>query len=86
MGHVLQIESDEVYAMVSELAGLTGESLEAAVTGALRVRLEAERKRRDVEERVRDILEIAARIRARMGHPLPSWDLSDLYDENGLPI
>ena len=86
MGHLLHIESDEAFGLASELAGLTGESLEVAVTEALRARLEAERKRREVDERVRDILEIAARIRSHMTHPLPSSDLSDLYDEGGLPI
>lgn len=85
MGHLLNID-DEAYALASDLAGLTGESLEQAVTVALRAQLDAERRRRDVDERVREALAIAARIRAHMPSPLPSSDLSDLYDENGLPI
>lgn len=87
MGHLLQIESDEAWALASELAGLTGESLESAVVASLRARLEAERKRRDERDAyVADILRLAAELRAHMRHPLPSSDLSDMYDENGLPI
>ena len=83
---MLHIESDEAYALASELAGLTGQSMVAAVIEALRAKLDTERRRRDVDERVRQALEIAARIRAHMDHPLPTSDLSDLYDEDGLPI
>jgi len=35
MGHVLTIESDEAFALATQLAASTGESLEAAVAGAL---------------------------------------------------
>ena len=82
----LTIEDDAAYAMASELAELTGESLVVAVTEALRARLAAERQKRDKEEYIRRAREIAAEIRAHMPHPLPTSDHSDLYDENGLPV
>ncbi|MBV9735626.1 MAG: type II toxin-antitoxin system VapB family antitoxin [Acidisphaera sp.] len=81
----LNIKSDEAYALASELSGLTGESLTAAVTTALRERLDRERRRRDRNERLRKVLAIAADIRSHLGEPLPSSDHDWLYDERGLP-
>jgi antitoxin VapB len=46
MGMQLNIKSDDAYALASELATLTGESLTAAVTEAIRQRLERERRPR----------------------------------------
>ena len=93
MGHQLTIEGDDAYAMASELAALTGESLASAVTQALRARLDEERRKRDQaareassrEERIARVKAITARARAGMKHPLPSLDHSDLYGEDGLP-
>ena len=42
----LNIKNDEAHKLATELAGLTGESLTAAVTLALRERLARERRRR----------------------------------------
>ena len=86
MGTMLRIESEEAYAIASELAGLTGESLTTVVTEALRARLHAKRRQRDHDAHVRRTMEIAASIRSHMDHPLPTSDLSDLYDANGLPV
>lgn len=85
MGMQLNIKSDEAYALASELSGLTGESMTAAVTSALRERLDRERRRRSREERLQRVLAIAADIREHLGHPLPSADHDWLYDEHGLP-
>lgn len=85
MGNQIKIEGDEAYAMAAELAGLTGESVDAAVVEAVRLRLEQERRKHDRDEMLRDVLAIAAEIREHMGHPLPSSDHSWLYGEDGLP-
>ncbi len=80
MGNQIKIEGEEAYAMASELAGLTGESVDAAVVEAIRLRLEQER-----EKLFKDVKAISAEIRERLGPNLPSSDHSWLYDEDGLP-
>jgi len=84
MGAQLNIKSEDAYRLASELAALTGESLTAAVTAALRERLERERRERDIETRLARLREITADIRRHMA-PGASSDHSWLYDENGLP-
>ena len=54
------------------------------MTEALRVRLERERKARDIDAKVEQMMAIAREIRAHMREPVSS-DHSWLYDENGLP-
>ena len=86
MGHQLNIKSDDAYALAAALSALTGESLTAAVTAALRERLEREHKARDRQHKIDRIRAITADIRANMAHPLPSSDHGWLYDETtGLP-
>ena len=85
MGTQLNIKSDDAYRLASELASLTGESLTAAVTAALRERLEREQRARDLETRLAKLREITADIRRYLDQPGASSDHSWLYDENGLP-
>ena len=90
MGMQLNIKSDEAYRLAAKLAEMTGESLTAAVTEALRQRVEAEQSSRELEVKKSRILAIAAELKAELdkagGDPLSSnhdW----LYDdETGLPI
>jgi len=85
MGMQLNIKSDDAYRLASRLSELTGESLTAAVTTALRERLEREEQSRDREARKRRIRDIAADIRARLPADMTS-DHGWLYDdETGLP-
>jgi antitoxin VapB len=86
MGMQLNIKSDDAYALASELATLTGESLTAAVTEAIRQRLEREKAARGREERLRRIRALTAQIREHLGQPLPASDHSWLYDDDGLPV
>ena len=61
----LNIKSAETDRLARELAGLTGESITEAVTRALELRLEQERRERDVlrRERLKAALdEIRARV------------------------
>lgn len=68
----LNIKSPATDRLARELAGLTGESITEAVTRALELRLEQERRERDVSRRER--LEAALdEIRARVSR-LPVLD------------
>ena len=83
MDHVLTIESDEAVGLAQELAKVTGESVEEAVTRALRERLT---RRMDVRHRKAAILAAAAEIRSHLEPPLPTSDHSWLYGDDGLPV
>ena len=81
----LNIKNDETHRLAQELASLTGESMTAAVTEALRERLERVRRehKTGLAERLHAIGKDAA---ARMKEPWRSIDHGDLlYDERGLP-
>lgn len=71
----------ELAKLASELASLTGETIEAAVSRAVRERLERERK---VREDVKAMMALAAEIKAHV-QPGTTSDHSWLYDENGFP-
>lgn len=80
----LSIKSDEADALARELSAVTGESLTAAVTEALRERLERERRSRGG----RDVAAVIAAAQERMrdistGDAASSADF--LYDDRGLP-
>ncbi|MDE2005161.1 MAG: type II toxin-antitoxin system VapB family antitoxin [Rhodospirillales bacterium] len=85
MGAQLNIKSEDAYRLASELASLTGESLTAAVTAALRERLARERRERDIETRLEKLREITADIRRHMDRPEATSDHSWLYGDDGLP-
>lgn len=79
----LNIKAEEADRLAHELAALTGESLTAAVTIAIRERLDRERRERegDIVERLLEIgSDCAAHLRGRrVDHG------QMLYDERGLP-
>ena len=80
----LNIKTDEAHRLAQELAHLTGETMTAAVTQALRERLQRIREERagDLAER---ILAIGRDCAARLKEPLRASDIDDLYDDDGLP-
>ena len=83
MGHQFTIESEEALANLTELASITGKSVEEILIETLRDRLKAERLRRS--EMTRMQADVAA-FQATLQHPWPSSDHSFLYDpETGLP-
>ena len=84
MGTQLNIKSDDAYRMASRLAELTGESLTAAVTRALRAELTRVEQDGGIDAEVHRMLEMARDIRAHIREPVSS-DVGDLYDEQGLP-
>jgi antitoxin VapB len=83
MGMQLNIQSDDACALATELTALTGESLTAAVTEALRERLERQRRAREKAERVERIMALAREIRAHMTQPVSSSGTDEPGDEHG---
>jgi antitoxin VapB len=83
----LNIKNEEADRLARELADLTGESVTAAVTEALRERLERERRQRRREGLSERLLAIGAEIASRLKEPWKSIDIDELlYDEKtGLP-
>jgi antitoxin VapB len=81
----LNIKNDETYRLVEELAKLTGETMTAAVTRAVRERLERLQRQRDGGLADR-LLRIGKDCAARLKEPFRSAAHGDvLYDERGLP-
>jgi antitoxin VapB len=81
----LNIKTEEAHRLARELAAMTGESLTAAVTEALRERLDRLRKQQNGSLADR-LLAIGEDCAARLKEPFRSIDHGDLlYDEHGLP-
>jgi antitoxin VapB len=81
----LNIKNTETHRLVQELAALTGESMTAAVTEAVRERLDRVRRERSVSLAER-LLAIGKDCAAHLKEPFQSIDHGDLlYDERGLP-
>jgi hypothetical protein len=83
MGAELRIESEDASRLADELAMLTGKSVTDAVLAVLRASVAKERAQ---QEKLSELLRLAAEVRSHMKHPLPTSDHSFLYDENGLPV
>ncbi len=81
----MNIKNEEAHRIARELAGLTGESVTAAVTVALRERLE--RVRREQGASLADqLVTIGQDCAAHLKEPYRSADHGELlYDERGLP-
>jgi antitoxin VapB len=81
----LNIKSREAHHLAQELAALTGESMTAAVTTAMRERLERVRRERHAGLAER-LLTIGKDCAAHLREPFRSAEHGDLlYDERGLP-
>jgi antitoxin VapB len=80
----LNIKDPEAHKLAQQLARETGESMTAAVTKAIRERLETIRRRRKREKTLAALIEIGKRGREIFTGP--SVDHAEmLYDQNGLP-
>ncbi|MBX9859239.1 MAG: type II toxin-antitoxin system VapB family antitoxin [Sphingomonas sp.] len=78
----MNIKSDEAYALATEIAGRTGETLTQVVLEALRARQRALTK----AEKLEAVMEICRDARSRMSPELLALDMDEyLYDERGLP-
>ncbi|MBI2909059.1 MAG: type II toxin-antitoxin system VapB family antitoxin [Chloroflexi bacterium] len=81
----LNIKNEETHRLARELAELTGEKLTAAVTAAVRERLERVRGQRGINL-VERLLAIGRDCAAHLKEPYRSVDHGALlYDERGLP-
>jgi antitoxin VapB len=81
----LNIKNEEAHRLAQELASLTGESMTAAVTAALREQLDRVRRERGVSLADR-LLKIGRECAAHLKEPIRSIDHADLlYDKRGLP-
>ena len=81
----LNIKNEEAHRLARELARATGESMTAAVSEAIRERLERVRGN-SKKDQVERILEIGRDCAAHLKEPFKSVDHGDLlYDEKGLP-
>ena len=81
----LNIKNPEAQKLAHELAKLTGESMAAAVTEAVRERLDRMRAQRGAGLAHR-ILKIAKECAVHLHEPYRSIDHGEfLYDENGMP-
>lgn len=80
----LNIKTAEAHALATELATLTGESVSAAVTTAIRERLDRERERPGAF--AARLLGIGRACAARLSPPFDAIDHGELlYDDRGLP-
>ncbi len=81
----LNMKNKETYRLAHERADLTGESITAAVTGALRERLQRVRRARG-ESLADRLLAIGRDCSSHLREPFRSAAHGDLlYDERGLP-
>ena len=83
----LNIKNDEAHWLAAELARRTGESMTAAVTTALRERLDRlERDSGTTRHRVDAMLAIGRDTAGRLSEPYCSSEHGELlYDDRGLP-
>lgn len=82
----LNIKNEETQRLIDELAALTGETKTAALTEAVRERLERKRRARSKAARIESMLEIGRRAAPLFKEPYKSVEHGDLlYDEKGLP-
>ncbi len=82
----LNIKNDETCQLARDLARLTGETMTRAITVALHERLAREKRRRDLNARIEELLAIGQRC-AEALEPGPSAIEHGnlLYDDQGLP-
>ncbi len=81
----LNIKNEKTHRLVQELAALTGESMTAAVTEAVRERLDRVRRARGVSLAGR-LIAIGKDCATHLKEPFRSADHGELlYDERGLP-
>jgi hypothetical protein len=83
----LNIKNEDTVRLIRELAAELDISLTAAITDAVRARLDQARAdRREPAFDVEEVLEMLGELGDRMGHDYLSQDFDALlYDEMGLP-
>jgi antitoxin VapB len=83
----LNIKSKEAHELAAELARLSGKSMTAVVTEALRHQLAQHRRRQNKEQRLAELLAIGRRCADHIHEPVSSVEHGALlYDDQGLPL
>jgi antitoxin VapB len=81
----INIKNEETHKLAQKLSKLTGESMTAAITEALRERLERLRQEQG-EDLAKRLVRIGEDCSAHLKEPFRSVDHGELlYDEKGLP-
>jgi antitoxin VapB len=81
----LNIKNDKTHRLAEELARLTGESMTAAVTAAVRERLERVKRERG-KSLAQQLVALGNDCAPRLKEPFRSSDHAELlYDERGMP-
>ncbi len=82
----LNIKNDETYRLIEELSRVTGETMTAAITIAVRERLERIRGEKDGKSLAERLIAIGKDCAPRLKEPFKFADHGELlYDERGLP-
>lgn len=82
----LNIKNEETCLLARDLAQLTGETMTGAITVALRERLAHEKRRRDANAGIEELLAIGRRCAESLGPGSSASEHGDmLYDDRGLP-
>lgn len=82
----LNIKNKEVYALASDLAKMTGQSMTSVVLDALRRQRKQLLHRENTEKRVQELMAIAERCAKHVHQPVSAVGHGDmLYDESGMP-
>lgn len=81
----LNLKDDETYELAATLAARHGDTLNDAVKGALRDKLEREKREETKAERLTRLKAIIRRYSDRVGKRTMSDEDAIGYDENGLP-
>lgn len=82
----LNIKNVETCRLAEELAQLTGDTKTGAITAALRYRLKIEKRQRNTETLMQELLAIGEGCARRLGPGPSAVEHGDLlHDERGLP-
>ncbi|NOY71639.1 MAG: type II toxin-antitoxin system VapB family antitoxin [Gammaproteobacteria bacterium] len=82
----LNIKNEETCDLAKKLAGMTGESLTAVITDALREKVERLQQKQNKKAQAEELLMIGQRCASHIKEPASSLDHGDiLYDKHGLP-
>jgi len=82
----LNIKNEETCDLAKKLAGMTGESLTAAITDALREKVERLQQKKNKKAQAEELLMIGQRCANHIKESASSLDHGDiLYDKHGLP-
>lgn len=82
----LSIKNEDACKLAKELAGMTGESLTAVVSAALREKMERTKREQNQKARAEELMEIGKRCANHINQPASAVEHDKLlYDERGLP-